>query len=144
MNLGLPDFTIFIQFFLFLGTFLVLNFWVFGPLLKVVEDRRNKTIVTLKEADKLTKHAGQVLHDYETKLRSHKVFLHEKLEKVHSEVNKTVAQEVLRTKEALQKNLKEQQKALSTKAVQSRTELEKEFHLVAHEIVQKMLGPVSL
>lgn len=140
MSLGLPDFTIIIQFFLFFGTLMVLNFWVFTPLLKVIEERRHKTVVTLKEADKLTKQAGQVLHEYETKLKAHRVILHERVEKTHSELNREFALEAGKTKDVLQKNLKEHQKTLADEALKTKKELDLELKAVSFNIVQKLLG----
>ena len=140
MSLGLPDYTAIIQFFLFFATLFILNNWVFTPLLRVIEERRKKTIGSLKEAEQLIKFTEKLLHQYETELRAHKVLLHERIEKTHQEANRRYAEESLKAKDKLQKSLKERRQALSKEARRAKEELLQDIDSLALDAAQKMIG----
>ena len=80
MSLDLPNFTLIIQFVLFFGAFLMLNIFVFTPLLKVIEERRKKTIETFKKTEELSQKAASLSHEYEGKLKDYRTQLKQKVD----------------------------------------------------------------
>lgn len=117
MSLELPNYTIFIQFFLFLGVFGVLKLLVFDPLKKVMEERQKKTVDAFKKAEEVSNEALSLVSTYQ-----------EKMERQREEM-RAMKEE---TREKLQNKEKEESE-----------NLREELGTFSHEIKEKILNELK-
>src|SRR3989338_9354152 len=147
----LPDFTsikalleyfktVPIQAGLFLGILFVLNKLVFAPFLKIIEERRRKTIETFKNAEQVSHQTQNISLEYEKKIKDHKDHLRKKMDETRRELEKEQAEKLHKTKTELLKNMQEKHQKIKETVVQVEKELSQDIKGLSSEIVQKFLG----
>ena len=126
MSLDLPNFTLVIQFVLFLAAFLMLYYWVFIPLLKVIEERRKKTIETFKNTEELSQKTMSLSHEYEDKLKDYRAQLKQKVDGERRELLKKQGQAIEETRQAHSKSMKNYRENIQKQIHMAEKELEKD------------------
>lgn len=140
MTLGIPNYTIFIQFFFFLGTLFVLHRFVFIPVLRVIEERRKKTIETFEEAQALSQDGAKKLLDYQEKMGSYKDTLREMKEGVKEELMNQESEQIAKTREDFLSLMQETKRKIATQLTQAQTKLSADINEVSLEIFKKLVS----
>ena len=137
MSLDLPNYTFWIQLMLFFGAFLALNYLVFTPLLKVIEERRKKTIETFKKTEELSQKTASLSHEYDGKLKEHRSHLKQKIEGARQEFLKNQAQILEKNREDFSQGMKRHQVGIGQQVVLAEKELTQDIENASLEIAHK-------
>lgn len=137
MSLELPNFTLAIQFMLFFGAFLVLNQFIFVPLLKVIEERRKKTIETFKNSEDLSQKAIALSQEYEGKLKDYRGDLKQKVESARQDLLKKQAQILDEKKAELSQGIKRHRAIVQQQIAVAEKELVKDIEEISLDIARK-------
>lgn len=139
MSLELPNYTLIIQFLLFIGVVFVLNLWVFNPVLQVIHERRKKTTETAKNTEKILKATEGVVQKYEAELSEYRNALYQKKEAVRQKFLKEQAEQLQETRHILSTHFKQQREMFKKKTDEAQKELERETQDIALQVVKKIM-----
>ena len=140
MTLELPNYTLIIQFLLFVMAFGVLNVFIFSPFLQVIEARRKKTVDAIKRAEHLSKEATAILSQYELKLREQKEQIRKRTEQARQELNQKQSKHLEGIRADLLKNMNLKKQEIQKNTKIATEELSKEVEKLSEELSQKFLG----
>jgi F-type H+-transporting ATPase subunit b len=136
----IPNFTLFIQMAIFFGCYFMLNKFVFGPYLALLEIRRAKTIGLKEKAVHDKQHAEKLRTDYEAFLKSERkklvAFMDEERKKVADE-EKVIIQE---SRAAVGKGLQTLRERLRLDVEKTREDLSPLVSEYSSQIASKLLG----
>lgn len=136
----LPNYTFFIQWGLFLYTFLVLNFLVFRPVMRILQRRRELTIGAEQEAEVLNDKTEALIAEHTQKMqeaRSKGIALKEKNKKE----GETEANALLATsREELEKSLHQARQEIASESKEAQLALRKYSREMGEELAEKLLG----
>ena len=82
----IPDITLFVQLGIFLATWFVLSYFVFGPYLKLLQARRDKTVGLKEKAHHASVKATKLQAEYETYMKTERQKIHGWLDQERSKV----------------------------------------------------------
>ena len=108
--------------------------------LKIIEERRRKTIETFKNAEQVSHQTQNISLEYEKKIKDHKDHLRKKMDETRRELEKEQAEKLHQTKTELLKNMQEKHQKIKETVVQVEKELSQDIKGLSSEIVQKFLG----
>jgi len=135
-----PNETVLFQWFLFVTAFFALHFGVFRPVLHLIRERKELTEGAREKAQELTRRAGELLQDWELKIRGarekgarDRESLLQEGEARQSEILDAVRAEGTRKLETLRGQLEKKQKEVSLQLRQYGQEM-------GREIVETLLG----
>ena len=125
--------------FLFLLLVILYRFLVYGPLTRVLDERRERTEGAIEQANAATAAAAAKTQEYEAQLRAarSKIFQarQQKLELWNSERDRAIAE----AHEAAQRQVQEAKLALQAQAAAARRTLESSIDELASEILRAIL-----
>lgn len=134
------DKTLFIQMAVFFVLFYLLNRFLYGPILVVLEERKRRTVGTFKHADGMEQEVAKGLADYEKSLR-------EAAAATQAEMGVAREEAVRKEKELIEKmradaaeDLVKMKAALRGNREEAVSALKKEAPQMARTIAEKMLG----
>lgn len=143
MTLELPNYTIFIQFLLFMGSLFVLTRFVFNPVMAVIEERRKKTTQALEQAQSLTKEATVSLDAYREKMGAHKETLKSTREGVRKELSGRETEKIAELRGAFLETMKETRKSVFEQLKKAEVQLTQDIETLSAEIYTKFSQGVS-
>jgi F-type H+-transporting ATPase subunit b len=125
--------------FLFLLLVILYRFLVYGPLTRVLNERRERTEGAIEQANTATAAAAAKTQEYEAQLRAarSKIFQarQQKLERWNSERDRAIAE----AHEAAQRQIQEAKQALQAQTTAARRSLEGSIDELASEILRAIL-----
>lgn len=139
MSFEFPNETVFIQFLIFLATLFVLNRFVFIPFLAIIEERRKKTTMALREAEHLAKKTEELVSEWERKVGIYKDHIRQTREHLRQESLKRQAEEIEKTRTALLISLKGAREKIQQESTKSEIALQGELDTMVSEIFQKLV-----
>ncbi len=134
------DWTVAIQFGLFLIMFFVLNQFLFQPYLKMREERGKSIEGAKQDAKKMDEQARATIADYDAKMSRAKQRGAEERALKRSEAAAREGQLLVAAREEAQKAMQAARMRVSIQTQQARTKLEAESDALARMMAQKILG----
>ncbi len=123
---------------------IVLHFYLksvlFGPLDRVLKQRRELTEGARKVAEDSLAAAARKAEEYEAKLREARAAVYRQQEEIRKDWLENQAQEVNQARERHDASVKTAREALATDAAAARTSLQESSKAMAEEIVATVLG----
>lgn len=135
-----PDKTFFIQLALFLVVLTVLSRFVFKPLLKILELRRQHTAGERKKMEELARRTETMMKEYEARMtaaRQEAIGLKESIRREGQEAGSKLVQE---SKEAAKLQIEKVKQEIKISSDEAVGELEKQAKLLGVEMAEKVLG----
>lgn len=139
MSFEFPNETVFIQFLIFLATLFVLNRFVFIPFLAIIEERRKKTTMALREAEYLTKKTGELSAEWGRKMGIYKDHIRQTREHLRQEFLRRRHEEIERKKESLLISLRGAREKIQQESTKSEMALQGDLDTVVSDIFQKLV-----
>jgi F-type H+-transporting ATPase subunit b len=143
MNL-LPNITLLIQLAIFLTVLFSLHFFLFVPLLRVMDKRKAVTEGVKEEVARLNQEAHEKLKEYEEKISQAKLRGVELKEKIRKQGEEEAAQILSKAKNLSEAELKEIQSQLIKEQNEARLQLRKTIEdlgkKMAEQVLEKKLG----
>lgn len=136
----LPNQTFFVQAGLFILTYLVLNFCVFKPVLRIIARRRELTLGAERESAELNARAETLIQEYTRGLqeaRAQGIALKDKSLKEGQEESQVL---LTQAREELEAHMEKTRQEISKETVEARLGLRKYTRELSRELVQKLLG----
>ncbi len=133
------DYTIIIQAINFIILLWLLNWFVYKPIINILEERSRKTTGTLKSVEKLEADTSQMLQKYEDGLREAKVKAHEERNRIRvqgGEKERAILDEA--RKRALE-SIDNFKSNIENDAKEALDNLKRESHELSSEIVKSIL-----
>ena len=119
LNLGL----IVTQILGFIIALWILKLFAWGPLLKMLDDRKKKIVGDIEEGERIKADAGRLLDDYHTKLRNIDAEARTKIQEAVSEGNRISAEMREEAREEARRILERSREELSRDIAKARVEL---------------------
>lgn len=136
----LPNKTFFVQVGLFIFTYLVLNFLVFQPVLRILDRRKKLTVGSEKEAAELNTRTETLIREHADKLqgaRREGIALKEKFQKEgQEEANVLVNQ----ARDEMETEVAKARQELHQESKEAQLVLRKYTRELSQELAQKLLG----
>jgi F-type H+-transporting ATPase subunit b len=134
------DFTVVVQFVLFLVLFVVANRWLFQPYLQLRERRRAGIEGARAEADRMTATADARLADYEKQLAMARERANEEGRKIRLEAAARERDVTEKARTAAQKATEEAQATMRRETEAARAQLMPQAEAIARAMSSKLLG----
>lgn len=139
MSFEFPNETVFIQFLIFLATLLVLNRFVFVPFLAIIEERRKKTTMALREAQHLTKKMEELNAEWQRKMGIYKDHIRQTREHLRQEFLRRQQEEIEKKKESLLISLRGAREKIQQESTKSEMALQGDLDTMVSDIFQKLV-----
>ena len=130
--------------FLFLLLVILYRFLVYGPLTRVLNERRERTEGAIEQAHAAIAAAAAKTQEYEAQLRAARSRIFQARQKKQEELNRTRDQAIAEAHEAAQKQLEEAKKGLEAQTTAARGAVESSIDDLAGEILRAILPKVQL
>ena len=134
------DYTVFIQFGIFVVMALASTQWLFKPYLRMREDRDAGMEGARKDAENLSAEADAKLADYEEKLASARARAQEERRKIRADAAEHLQKITTEARTAAQEAMEAATNKVATETETARKELMPKADALASEIVSKLLG----
>jgi len=136
----IPDFTILLQFVIFMSAYLVMKYLVFDPYVKLIELRKSKTEGLKVQAKQSKEKAVQLEEDYETLMKTERKKISVWLEEQRREVLDEERNIIHQARGQVAKSLEETGRKIDADLENSRKQLLPHISEFASEIAGKLLG----
>lgn len=134
------DRTVVVQFVLFLLLAVLLKPLLFDPILRVFEERENRTEGARGKARKMQEKAGELLRKYERELERVNVVAAEEREKLRAETAKLEGEILAEARATTDKILEEGRKQIESEVGKIRFDLGRQSQTLARDIATRVLG----
>jgi F-type H+-transporting ATPase subunit b len=134
------NYTLFIQIINFLFLVIILNWLLVKPVMKMIDERRNRVEGNEGEAERLVKEADENISEYESKLAEARMTASKEKEKIRMEGVQLEA-EILRTaRDETRKMVENLKMRIGEESKQASQNMKKEIDSLSLEMVERILG----
>ena len=134
------NYTLFIQIINFLFLVIILNWLLVKPVMKMIDERRNRVEGSEGEAERLMKEADENISEYESKLIEARMVASKEKEKIRMEGVQLEA-EILRTaRDETRKMVENLKMRIGEESKQASQNMKKEIDSLSLEMVERILG----
>ena len=123
-----------------MGTLLVLNHFVFSPLLAVVEERRRKTSGAHAEAIRFSKKTAEILSSYQDKIRTYRDELRGMRELVKQELARNESEHIGKLREGFIETMRETKKSIADQVLAAQAFLAADIAAASQDVLAQFMG----
>ena len=134
------DSTVFVQLILFLIAYLASTKLVFEPYLKILNERKKRTVGSQEEVNHILAQTDQIGGKYEAHARHVNDKIKEIFDKARMDANKRYDTIVTAAKTQAEKFLKEGADKINKEVIEAKKSIETEIPVIGAMVVNKMLG----
>lgn len=138
--MSLPDYTIIIQFVIFLLTWMIIGRLLFKPIASLLEERRRKTGGARQEAERLLEKVEELSSEYQARIEKVKKEVSEESERMRKETLKMEEEILGQAKQDAAQIISELRVRLEEESIRVRETLREKAYELSRDLASQVLG----